>query len=178
MAEPRATRNEPDAASAMQATLRPLRPMLRDDSPVPFLMHISSMMHHMSAKAGPKEIEKVVDGLIAAPYAESTAALTAITALTTDGALRERIAASLAGRRHMVPVWLRHLSEAMAGSEVCVAANPGMVAGHLLFEVKFAGGKRVTFMVYTVADPPGAVLDAFPVAMPLEPFMVIFAVEA
>ncbi|WP_434080521.1 hypothetical protein [Sanguibacter sp. Z1732] len=104
-----------------------LRQALRSDQPLDLLGAVSSLMaatlpHDPFAEA-PVSLAELVETFIGTPYAETTAALTIIQALTEDDLLAGRIGRELTRRRHPMPHWLTGLATPARTSRRGVSAT-------------------------------------------------------
>lgn len=115
----------------------------------------------------------VVDGLAGIDLAESTAALHALAALTTDELLATRIRRVLAGRRQPVPDQVRELDRVEVDATMFMGDELGD-GDNVILPVRWPSGFRATVVVYIdhalgmrikdamVIDQPGdEVIDAY-----------------
>ena len=103
----------------------------------------------------------LVETFIDTPYAETTAALTAIRTLASDEILAARIGRDLADRRHPLPRWLTGLRQAEADPEVWLLTHVLGDGDDYLFGASLPTGHRVTALVYVDHNLGTVVKDAF-----------------
>ena len=96
-----------------QELFQSLRRALRSEEPLELLAVVSGLLEVTDPRSrdpfSPEQrpgIENLVESFVGTPYAETTAALTAIKALTANEVLAARIGHELKARRHPVPEWL------------------------------------------------------------------------
>ena len=102
-----------------QELFQSLRRALRSEEPLELLAVVSGLLEVTDPRSrdpfSPEQrpgIENLVESFVGTPYAETTAALTAIKALTADEVLAARIGNELEARRHPIPEWLKVFDQA------------------------------------------------------------------
>nr|MBA3311442.1 hypothetical protein [Nocardioidaceae bacterium] len=110
----------------------------------------------------------LVESFIGTPYAETTAALTALRALGTDEVLVARIGRELATRRHPMPDWLTGLDQARVEPDVWFMTHVLGDGDDYLVGVTLPTGHALSALVYVDHNLGTVVKDAFVVPEPLE----------
>lgn len=165
----------PAGAIEDQELFRALRQALRDDEPFVLLNLVSALMAVTDPRSrSPFErddpattLPELVESFIGVSFAESTAALTVIAALTPDELLAARIRRTLASRRHPLPGWLSGLDAAAPEPDVWLLTHILGDGDDYLFGVTLPGGRRLSMIVYVDHNLGTVVKDAFAVPEPL-----------
>lgn len=149
-----------------------LRQALRSDQPLDLLGAVSSLMaatlpHDPFAEA-PVSLAELVETFIGTPYAETTAALTIIQALTEDDLLAGRIGRELTRRRHPMPHWLTGLGHARAHEQAWSLSHVLRDGENHLIGTTLATGQSITAVVYIDHNMGTVVKDAFLMPGPVE----------
>lgn len=152
-----------------QALFQALRRGLRSDEPIDLLAVVSGLLEVTDPRNldpfAPDErrpgVEDLVESLIGTPYAETTAALTVIKALTTDQMLAARIGRELATRRHPLPGWLRVLDQPRADPDVWFMTHVLGDGDDYLLGVVLPSGDPLSALVYVDHNLGTVVKDAF-----------------
>lgn len=153
--------------------IRTLRAAIRSDEPIDLLVTISGLMQvagttsESSGGAALPSLGVLADSFLDVPYAETTAALHVIRALTPDAELAHRIGAALAQRRQPMPTWLRRLHEARPGPEVWMLTDALGDGDDYFIPVDLDGGHSLTCVVYVDHNLGTVVKDAFVVPVPI-----------
>ena len=113
-------------------------------------------------------LDDLVESLVETPYAETTAALTVIKALSTDAGLSARIGRELAQRRHPLPDWLTGLEEARIDPDVWFMTHVLGDGDDYLIGVTLPSGHALSALVYVDHNMGTVVKDAFVIPEPLE----------
>ncbi len=103
----------------------------------------------------------LVESFIETPYAETTAALTAVRALVPDEVLAARIGRGLEGRRHPMPDWLSGLGRAQIDPEVWFMTHVLGDGDDYLIGVTLPSGQALSALVYVDHNMGTVVKDAF-----------------
>ena len=111
---------------------------------------------------------ELVESFIGTPYAETTAALTAIRALATDELSAARIGRELETRRHPLPAWLDVLGQARPDPDVWFMTHVLGDGDDYLFGVTLPSGESLSALVYVDHNMGTVVKDAFVVPEPVE----------
>ena len=151
-----------------QPIIRDLRRALRGDSPLDLLALISSLLQLTDPRRLsdpdhelPKtSLESLVDSFVGTDLAETTAALHVISALVPDDLLRARIRKALGARTQPMPAWVTDLDSAEVTRVELMTHVLGDGDNYLL-EVRFAGGERISPIVYVDHNLGTVVKDAF-----------------
>ena len=160
-----------------QELFQGFRKALRSGEPLEFLALVSGLLEVTDprsrdpfAPAGEQRpgIEDLVESFAAAPYAETTAALTAIKVLTADDALAARIGQELEARRHPMPEWLKALDQARLDPNVWFLTHVLGDGDDYLLGVVLPTGDPLSALVYVDHNMGSVVKDAFLVPEPLE----------
>lgn len=103
----------------------------------------------------------LVESFIETPYAETTAALTVIRALTTDELMAARIGRELEARRHPLPAWLKVLDQACPHPDVWFVTHVLGDGDDYLLGVTLPSGESLSALVYVDHNMGTVVKDAF-----------------
>lgn len=106
-------------------------------------------------------LEGIVESFIGTSYAETTAALTVIRALTADELLAARIGRELAIRRQPLPDWLHGLERAQVESDVWLMTDVLGDGDDYLVGVVLPSGHCLSALVYVDHNMGTVVKDAF-----------------
>jgi hypothetical protein len=153
-----------------------LRKALRSGGPMEFLTVMSGFLEVTDPRSrdpfAPDEqragLADLVESFIGTPYAETTAALTALRTLGTDEVLGTRIGRELSTRRHPLPDWLTGLDQARIEPDVWFMTHVLGDGDDYLIGVMLPSGHAVSALVYVDHNLGTVVKDAFVVAEPLE----------
>ncbi len=159
-----------------QQLFQTLRTALRSGEPLGFLSVVSAFLEITDPRsrdpfardAGRPALHDLVDSFVGTSHAETTAALTAISALIPDEVLAARINRELETRRHPVPDWLRRLGEARLVPEVWFMTHVLGDGDDYLLGVTLPSGEPLSALVYVDHNLGTVVKDAFLVPEPLE----------
>ncbi len=110
----------------------------------------------------------LVESFVGTPYAETTAALFVIRALTTDEVMAARISRELETRRHPLPSWLTCLDQARLDPDVWFMTHVLGDGDDYLIGVTLPSGEQLSALVYVDHNLGTVVKDAFVVPEPLE----------
>ncbi len=153
-----------------------LRTSLRSGEPLEFLAVVSGFLEVTDRRSrdpfardepGPGLVD-LIESLVGTPYAETTAALTAIKALVADEVLAARIGRELEARRHPLPDWLTGLGQARLEPEVWFMTHVLGDGDDYLLGVTLPSGHPLSALVYVDHNLGTVVKDAFVVPEPLE----------
>jgi hypothetical protein len=117
---------------------------------------------------GRTTLADLVESFVGTPYAETTAALTAVRVLTTDDVLAARIGRALAQRRHPMPDWLTALDRAVVDPDVWFMTHVLGDGDDYVLGVMLPSGHALATLVYVDHNLGTVVKDAFVVPEPLE----------
>ena len=159
-----------------QQLIQTLRSALRSGEPLEFLAEVSGFLEVTDPRSrdpfaqdeGRPGLDDLVESFIGTPYAETTAALTAIRALVTDELLAARIGRELETRRHPLPVWLKVLSQARPDPDVWFMTHVLGDGDDYLLGVTLPSGEALSALVYVDHNMGTVVKDAFVVPEPVE----------
>lgn len=159
-----------------QQLIQTLRSALRSGEPLEFLAVVSGFLEvtdprnrdPFSQDEGRPGLEDLVESFIGTPYAETTAALTAISALVADEVLAARIGRDLETRRHPLPDWLKVLDQARLDPDVWFMTHVLGDGDDYLLGVTLPSGEALSALVYVDHNMGTVVKDAFVVPEPLE----------
>ena len=159
-----------------QQLIQTLRSALRSGEPLEFLAEVSGFLEVTDPRnrdpfaqdEGRPGLDDLVGSFIGTPYAETTAALTAIRALVTDELLAARIGRELETRRHPLPVWLKVLSQARPDPDVWFMTHVLGDGDDYLLGVTLPSGEALSALVYVDHNMGTVVKDAFVVPEPVE----------
>jgi hypothetical protein len=149
---------------------------LRSGEPLELLAVVSGFLEvtdprnrdPFSQDEGRPGLDDLVESFIGTPYAETTAALTAIRALVADGVLAARIGRDLETRRHPLPDWLKVLDQARLDPDVWFMTHVLGDGDDYLLGVTVPSGEALSALVYVDHNMGTVVKDAFVVPEPLE----------
>ncbi len=148
--------------------VRTMRAALRTGEPVDFLGLVSGLLQvagtQMLSGDSVKELpdlDTLVDSFIEVPYAETTAALTVIRALSPDPGLGRRIDEALSQRRHPMPAWLEDLPGKRREPEVWTMTDVLRDGDDYFLGIELDGGNGLTCIVYVDHNLGTVVKDAF-----------------
>jgi len=166
---------EPHGAQEQQL-FQSLRAALRSGEPLDLLAIVSGFLEVTDPRSrdpfAPDErrtsLAELVESFVGTPYAETTAALTAIRALVTDEVLAARIGRELEGRRHPLPDWLTGLGQARLDPDVWFMTHVLGDGDDYLLGVTLPTGDALSALVYVDHNMGTVVKDAFVVPEPLE----------
>lgn len=150
-----------------------LRQALRSEEPLDLLGTVSGLIEATKpddpfSQGPPVGMEELVETFIGTPYAETTAALTIIQALSNDDALAEQIWRELAGRRQPMPRWLADLDQARAQEQVWSLSHVLADGDNHMIGATFASGQSISAVVYIDHNMGTVVKDAFLVPGPVD----------
>jgi hypothetical protein len=159
-----------------QELIQSLRAALRSDEALDLLAIVSGFLEVTDPRSldpfAPDEqrasLAALVESFIGTPYAETTAALTALKALVTDEVLAARIGRELESRRHPLPDWLTGLDRARPESDVWFMTHVLGDGDDFLLGVTLASGQSLSALVYVDHNMGTVVKDAFVVPERLE----------
>ena len=159
-----------------QQLIQTLRSALRSGEPLELLAAVSGFLEVTDPRnrdpfaqdEGRPGLDDLVESFIGTPYAETTAALTAIRALVTDELLVARIGRELETRRHPLPVWLKVLSQARPDPDVWFMTHVLGDGDDYLLGVTLPSGEALSALVYVDHNMGTVVKDAFVVPEPVE----------
>ena len=159
-----------------QDLFQSLRRALRSGEPLDLLAVVSGLLEVTDPRSrDPRApegqrpgIDELVESFVGTPYAETTAALAALKALTADEVLAARIGRELETRRHPMPEWLRTLHEARPDPDVWFMTHVLGDGDDYLLGVVLPTGDALSALVYVDHNLGSVVKDAFVVPEPLE----------
>lgn len=159
-----------------QQLFRGLRQALRSDEPLDLLAVVSGLLEVTDPRSrdpfggdeGRAGLDDLVESFLGTSYAETTAALTVMRALTSDEALAARIGSELAGRRQPMPDWLSGLARARIEPDVWLLTHVLGDGDDYLLGVTLPSGDALSALVYVDHNLGTVVKDAFVVPEPLE----------
>lgn len=159
-----------------QQLIQSLRAALRSGEPLGLLAIVSGFLEVTDPRSrdpfAPDEqrasLAELVESFVGTPYAETTAALTAIRALITDEVLAARIGRELERRRHPLPDWLTGLGRAQLDPDVWFMTHVLGDGDDYLLGVMLPTGDALSALVYVDHNMGTVVKDAFVVPEPLE----------
>ncbi len=159
-----------------QQLFQSLRAALRSGEPLDLLAIVSGFLEVTDPRSrdpfAPDEqragLADLVESFAGTPYAETTAALTAIKALATDEVLAARIGRELEDRRHPLPDWLTGLRQAQLDPNVWLMTHVLGDGDDYLLGVTLPSGEALSALVYVDHNMGTVVKDAFVVPEPLE----------
>ncbi len=165
----------PHGAQELQL-FQSLRAALRSGEPLDLLAIVSGFLEVTDPRGrdpfAPDErrtgLAELVESFIGTPYAETTAALTAIKALVSEEVLAARIGRELDGRGHPLPGWLTGLDDARLDSDVWFMTHVLGDGDDYLLGVTLPTGEALSALVYVDHNLGTVVKDAFLVPEPLE----------
>lgn len=159
-----------------QQLFQSLRAALRSGEPLDLLAIVSGLLEVTDPRSrdpfAPDEQRasraELVESFVGTPYAETTAALTAIRALVTDEVLAARIGRELETRRHPMPEWLTVLGQARLDPDVWFMTDVLGDGDDYLLGLTLPSGESLSALVYVDHNLGTVVKDAFVVPEPLE----------
>ena len=133
---------------------------------------IEVMLHHRPDPFAERDenrpnLTELVDSFVDHPYAETTAALTAIRLLVPDELLVARIGRELSRRSQPMPSWLTELANARAEGDVWVTSHVLGDGDSYLIGVTMPSGRALTALIYIDHNLGTLVKDAFVLTEPL-----------
>ena len=163
-----------------QQLIQSLRAALRSGEPLDLLAIVSGFLEVTDARSQDPftpdqkraSLAELVESFIESPFAETTAALTAIRALVADELLDARIGRELAARRHPMPEWLSVLDHARLDPDVWFLTHVLGDGDDYLFGVTLPSGEPLSVLVYVDHNMGTVVKDAFVVPEPLEDMVI------
>lgn len=172
-----------DDSGRDQELIKGLRRTLRGSEPLGFLAIVSGMLEVTDPRRrnpfAPEQDQfsqdDLVESFVETPYAEATAALTAIRALTTDELLAARIRRELVTRRHPLPDWLAGLDQARVEPDVWFMTHVLGDGDDYLIGVRLQSGHTLSALVYVDHNMGTVVKDAFVVPQPLRELSQLMA---
>lgn len=151
-----------------QELFQSLRRALRSEEPLEFLDMVSGLLEVTDPRSrdpfSPEQrpgIEALVESFVGMPYAETTAALTAIKALTADEVLAARIGNELEARRQTIPEWLTVLDRARPDLDVWFMTHVLGDGDDYLLRVVLPTGTALSALVHVDHNMGSVVKDAF-----------------
>ena len=164
-----------DDSGQNQMLIQGLRRAMRGSEPLDFLAIVSGLLEVTDPRRrspfarGDEQptADELVESLIGTSFAETTAALTAIRALSGDELLAARIGRELATRRHPLPDWLAGLNQARIEPEVWFVTHVLGDGDDYLVGVTLPSGHSLSALVYIDHNMGTVVKDAFIVPQPL-----------
>jgi len=159
-----------------QELFQSLRRALRSGEPLELLAIVSGFLEVTDPRGrdpfAPDEqrlsLAELVESFVGTPYAETTAALTALRAIGTDEVLAPRIGRELATRRHPLPDWLTRLDQARIDPDVWFMTHVLGDGDDYLIGVTLPSGDALSALVYVDHNLGTVVKDAFVAPEPLE----------
>jgi hypothetical protein len=159
-----------------QQLFQSLRVALRSGEPLDLLAIVSGFLEVTDPRSRdpfvPDEqrasLADLVESFSGTPYAETTAALTAIRGLVTDDVLAARIGRELETRGHPMPEWLKALDRARVDPDVWIMTHVLGDGDDYLLGVTLPTGESLSALVYVDHNMGTVVKDAFVVPEPLE----------
>ncbi|RYC05722.1 hypothetical protein [Nocardioides zhouii] len=159
-----------------QQLIQTLRLALRSGEPLEFLAVVSGFLEVIDPRSrdpfarseGRPGLDDLVESFIGTPYAETTAALTAIRALMTDELVAARIGREMETRRHPLPAWLDVLGQARLDPDVWFMTHVLGDGDDYLLGVTLPSGESLSALVYVDHNMGTVVKDAFVVPEPVE----------
>lgn len=159
-----------------QELFQRLRAALRSDGPMELLAIASSLVEVTDPRSkdpfAPGEqqtsLVELVESLVGTPYAETTAALTAVRNLVPDDVMAARIGRELAVRHHPMPDWLAALGHARLEPDVWLVTHTLGDGDDYLLGVTLPSGHALSALVYVDHNLGTVVKDAFIVPELLE----------
>jgi hypothetical protein len=168
--------SRPSHRAEDQQLFQTLRTALRSGEPLGFLAVVSAFLEVTDPRSrdpfardeGRTGLDDLVESFIGTPYAETTAALTAIRALNPDEVLAARISRELETRRHPMPDWLKVLGQARLVPDVWFMTHVLGDGDDYLLGITLPSGEALSVLVYVDHNMGTVVKDAFVVPEPLE----------
>ena len=158
-----------------QELFQGLRRALRSDDPLDLLAVVSGLLEVTDPRSADPfardeqraSLADLVESFVETPYAETTAALTAVRALVTDELLAARIGREVESRRHPMPEWLTGLSRPRIEPDVWFLTHVLGDGDDYLFGITLPSGASLSALVYVDHNLGTVVKDAFVVPRPL-----------
>jgi len=149
--------------------MKGLRHALRGTEPLDFLMVVSGMLEATDLRSRdpfghgeePASREDLVESFIETSYAETTAALTAMSAMIADEVMAARIGRELTKRHQPIPQWLTVLDRARVHPDVRVTTHVLGDADTYLLGVALPSGHSMSALLLVDHNLGGVVKDAF-----------------
>lgn len=150
---------------------------MRSDNPLDLLTFVSSLLEVTDPRSRDPfarneqrtSLVELVETFIGTPYAETTAALTALRALAVkDDVLALRIDRELAARRHPMPAWLSGIDRVRLEPDVWLMTHILGDGDDYLVGVTLPSGQALSALIYIDHNLGTVVKDAFLVTEPLE----------
>ena len=175
----RARREARSASSGEPPLLREVRERLGTGEPLDLLAEVSSLLAVVDPRRrspiersfgreqdGAPTPAELLSTFIDVDRPETTALLAVIAQLGPDEQIRERARRAAAGRRHVLPLWLRELDRAHAYGCAEVADELGD-GEDVLVGVRLSGGHELTSLLYIDHNLGSVAKDGFVVGRPL-----------
>ncbi|WP_157953108.1 hypothetical protein [Nocardioides allogilvus] len=171
-----AAQTRPGHGAEDQDLFQSLRRGLRSGDPLDLLAVVSGLLEvtdprnrdPFAVKEQRPGLGDLVESFVGTPYAETTAALFVIRALTTDEVMAARISRELETRRHPLPSWLTCLDQARLDPDVWFMTHVLGDGDDYLIGVTLPSGEQLSALVYVDHNLGTVVKDAFVVPEPLE----------
>lgn len=152
-----------------QQLFQSLRTALRSGEPLEFLAVVSGLLEVTDPRSrdpfAPDErrlgLDDLVESFVGTPYAETTAALTAIRALVPNEVLAARIGRKLETRRQPLPDWLKELGQVRPDPHVWLMTHVLGDGDDYLLGVTLPSGEALSALVYVDHNMGTVVKDAF-----------------
>lgn len=159
-----------------QQLFQTLRTALRSGEPLEFLAVVSGFLEVTDPRSrdpfAPERqragLDDLVESFVGTPYAETTAALTAIKALVADEVLGARIGRELGARRPPLPDWLTGLGQARPEREVWFMTHVLGDGDDHVIGMTLPSGHALSAQVYVDHNLGTVVKDALVVPESLE----------
>ena len=173
---PRPIRPSREVSAQDQQLFQGLRQALRSDAPLDLLAVVSGLLAVTDPRSRDPfardeqrtSLGDLVESFVGTPFAETTAALTAIRALVLDELMQARIGRELESRRHPMPDWLTGLADARVEPEVWLLTHVLGDGDDYLLGVTLPSGHSLSALVYVDHNLGAVVKDAFVVPESLE----------
>ncbi len=164
-----------DDSGREQLLMQGLRRALRGAEPLEFLEIVSGLLEVTDPRSRDPfarseqrvSLDDLVESFGGTSYAETTAALTAMHAMTADEVMAARIGRVLATRRHPLPEWLADLQRARLEPEVWLMTHVLGDGDDYLLGVTLPSGHSISALVYVDHNLGTVVKDAFVVPQAL-----------
>lgn len=164
--------------------VRTIRTSLKSDSPVDLLNLCSVILSTFredpyarlrggGQQSTQEQLEFFVNSLTDTPELETTALLSAIEAMLTDGPLRKQVTAELKKRKFPLPAWLTKLGQAKINDTAYVAQQYAREFDYCVFELNVPGADPVGVSVAIDQFSGGTVEDVAAVPASQERIMEI-----
>lgn len=170
----------PTQSAADPELIQKLRSGLRSPEPLDLLNTASGLMavtdprrrSLITGEAPRLSLSQLVESLAGTRFAETTAVLTVMRALTADQELADRIGRELATRRHPMPSWLTTLDQARIDPDVWFLTHILGDGDDYLIGVTLPSGHQLSALIYVDHNLGTVVKDAFVAPAPLEDLML------